>query len=99
MKQRQLVSMAPLTTSSSGRTTKKRRAVPTMCIDSKTHTTKKSEKEDLRHDLNMQILKERRKVPSSGTRNAKKMHHVQATLSVVEILALNCFPLSMSLGQ
>ncbi len=63
IKQRQLVSMAPFTTSSSGSTTKTRRARPTTCIDSNTHTTRKSEKEERRHDLNTQIREERNSVP------------------------------------
>jgi hypothetical protein len=64
MKQRQLVSMAPFTTSSSGRTTKTRRASPTTCIDSNTQTTRKSEKEERRQDLNTQIRDDRNRVPA-----------------------------------
>ena len=67
MKQRQLVSMAPFTTSSSGRTTKKRRVRPVMCIVSNTSTTRKSEKEERRQDLNTQILADRKAVPAVGT--------------------------------
>ena len=63
MKQRQLVSMAPFTTSSSGSTTKTRRASPTTCIDSNTQTTRKSEKEDRRQDLNTQMREDRNRVP------------------------------------
>ena len=65
MKQRQLVSIAPLTTSSSGSTTKKRRASPTMCMDSNTQTTSKSENEDRLQDLKTQILADRNTVPES----------------------------------
>ena len=64
MKQTQLVNMAPFTTSSSGRTTKKRRVSPMMCIVSKTRTTKKSEKEDRLHDLKTQILADLKAVPA-----------------------------------
>ena len=64
MKQTQLVSMAPFTTSSSGRTTKKRMVSPTMCIVSKMRTTKKSEKEERRHDLKTQILADLKAVPA-----------------------------------
>ena len=63
MKQRQLVSMAPFTTSSSGSTTKNSRDKPTMCMDSNTQTTRKSEKEERLHDLNTQILADRKAVP------------------------------------
>jgi hypothetical protein len=63
MKQRQLVSMAPFTTSSSGSTTKTRRARPTTCIDSNTHTTRKSENEERRQDLKTQIRDDRNRVP------------------------------------
>ena len=64
MKQTQLVSMAPFTTSSSGSTTKKRRVSPMMCIVSKMRTTKKSEKEDRLHDLKTQILADLKAVPA-----------------------------------
>ena len=63
MKQTQLVNMAPFTTSSSGNTTKNSRVSPIMCIVSNTRTTKKSEKEDRRHDLNTQILADLNAVP------------------------------------
>lgn len=65
MKQTQLVNMAPFTTSSSGKTTKNMRVSPIMCIVSKTQTTKKSEKEDLRHDLKTQILADLNAVPEN----------------------------------
>ena len=63
MKQRQLVSMAPFTTSSSGSTTKKSRVNPTMCMDSKTQTTRKSENEERLQDLKTQILADLKAVP------------------------------------
>ena len=63
MKQTQLVNMAPFTTSSSGKTTKKSKVNPIMCIVSNTRTTKKSEKEDLRQDLKTQILADLNAVP------------------------------------
>ena len=96
MKHRQLVIIAPFTTSNSGRTTKMSRERPTMCIDSKTRTTKKSEKEERLQDLNRQILKLLMKVPNSGMRKAKKRHQVQATLSVVGNCAWYSLPLSKS---
>ena len=96
MKHRQLVIIAPFTTSNSGRTTKMSRERPTMCIDSKTRTTKKSEKEDRLQDLNRQIRKLLMKVPNSGMRKAKKRHQVQATLSLVAILATYSLLLSSS---
>ena len=65
MKHTQLVNMAPFTTSSSGKTTKNIRVSPTMCIVSNTETTKKSEKEDLRHDLKTQILADLNAVPEN----------------------------------
>ena len=69
---------------------------PTMCIDSKTRTTKKSEKEDRLQDLKRQILKLRMNVPNSGMRKAKKRHQVQATLSVVGNCAWYSRPRSKS---
>ena len=66
MKHKQLVNIAPFTTSSSGSITKKRRARPTMCIDSKTHTTRKSENDERLHDLKTQILAERKAVPNKS---------------------------------
>ena len=79
MKETQLVIIAPLTTSSSGKTTKTNRARPIVCIDSKIQTTKKSENDDLRADLKMQIRDARNKLPSSGTMKAKHRHQIQAT--------------------
>jgi hypothetical protein len=79
IKATQLVIMAPLTTSSSGKTTNRNRARPTTCIDSKIQTTRKSENEDLRADLKMQILDDRKRVPSSGNTKAKQRHQIQAT--------------------
>ena len=96
MKHRQFVIIAPFTTSNSGRTTKMSKERPTMCIDSKTRTTKKSEKEDRLQDLKRQILKLRMKVPNSGMRKAKKRHQVQATLSVVGNCAWYSRPRSKS---
>ena len=75
----QLVIMAPLTTSSSGKTTKTKRARPMECIDSKIQTTTKSEKEQRLADLKMQILPARKRLPSSGTAKANRMHQIQAT--------------------
>ena len=63
IKATQFVSIAPLTTSRSGSTTKKSRASPTTWRDSNTHTTRKSEKDDLRQDLKIQILLDRIRVP------------------------------------
>ena len=37
-----------------------------MCIDSKTHTTRKSENDERLHDLKTQILAERKAVPSKS---------------------------------
>ena len=79
MKATQLVIIAPLTTSNSGSTTKTNRARPIVCIDSKIQTTKKSENDDLRADLKMQIRDARNKLPSSGTMKAKQRHQIQAT--------------------
>ena len=61
MNARQLVSMAPLTTSNSGKTTKASSAIPTACIPSKRSTTKKSVNLGLLDDLKMQILGKRKK--------------------------------------
>ena len=63
MKHTQLVNIAPFTTSNSGNTTKKSRVSPIMCMVSNIKTTKKSEKEDLRQDLNTQILADLNAVP------------------------------------
>ncbi len=79
MKATQLVIIAPLTTSNSGNTMKTKRANPMVCIDSKIQMTTKSEKEDLRADLKMQIRAARKRLPSSGTQNAKQMHQIHAT--------------------
>jgi len=68
MKATQLVIMAPLTTSSSGRTMKTNSDSPMTCIDSNVQTIKKSAKEDLLADLKMQIRADRKRVPSSGTK-------------------------------
>ena len=38
-----------------------------MCIVSNTRTTRKSEKEERRQDLNTQILADRKAVPAVGT--------------------------------
>ena len=85
MKHRQLVIIAPFTTSNSGRTTKMSKERPTTCIDSKTRTTKKSEKEGrlgLLIDLNRRTLRLLVNVKNSGRTRAMKRHHVQTTLSV-----------------
>ena len=82
MKQTQLVSMAPFTTSSSGKTTKKRRVSPMMCIVSNTSTTKKSEKEDLLHDLNTQILADLKAVPAIITRIVMEENYDQNHLQL-----------------
>ena len=79
IKATQLVSMAPLTTSSSGKTTKMRMARPMAWHDSKKRTIMKSEKVERRADLNTQILAERKSVPNSGSKNAAKRHHIHAT--------------------
>ena len=79
MKATQLVIIAPLTTSNSGRTTKTKSARPTVCIDSKIQTTTKSAKEQRRADLKMQIRPARNRLPSSGTAKAKQRHQIQAT--------------------
>ena len=96
MKQRQLVIMAPFTTSNSGSTTNIKSDRPTMCMDSNTKTTRKSEKVDLRQDLKRQIRNDRTNVPSSGRRKAKKRHQVQATLSAEGSLATYSRPRSRS---
>ena len=77
MKQTQLVSMAPFTTSSSGSTTKKRRVSPMMCMVSKTSTTKKSENEDLLQDLNTQILADLKAVPAIRRKNVMRSDYSQ----------------------
>ena len=85
MKHRQLVIIAPFTTSNSGRTTKMSRERPTTCIDSKTRTTKKSDKGGRLRllDLFRRILKILKNVKNSGRTKAKKRHHVQTALFVV----------------
>ena len=89
MKHRQLVIIAPFTTSNSGRTTKTSRERPTTCIDSKTSTTKKSEKGGRLRllDLYRRILNLFKNVKNSGRTKAKKRHHVQTALFVVGISA------------
>merc|ERR1719370_2543949 len=58
---------------------------PTTCIDSKTSTTKKSEKGGRLRllDLYKRFLKILKNVKNSGRTKAKKRHHVQTALSVV----------------
>ena len=68
-KQTQLVNMAPLTTSNSGKTTKVSKAMPTADMASNSKTTKKSENMGFRLDLKMQILEDRNNVPNSGMTN------------------------------
>ena len=63
MKQRQLVNIAPFTTSSSGRTMKKSMAMPITCRDSNNQTTKKSPREERREVLKTQMRPDRNKVP------------------------------------
>jgi len=90
-KQTQLVSMAPLTTSRSGRMTKTSRATPTVCSVSVRNTMKNSLALGLVQDLKKQILIERISAPSSGTRYAIRRHHIQAIRSTSGSSAINCF--------
>ena len=81
MKQTQLVSIAALTMSSSGKTTKARMPMPIMCSVSATSTTMKSSTGGFLYDLNRQMRTDLRKVPISGMIRAKKSAHVHATRS------------------
>nr|CAD7200069.1 unnamed protein product [Timema douglasi] len=80
-KHRQLVSMAPLTTSRLGRMTKINRAVPTEWKVSITTTTRNSFIAGLSQDLKKHILRERMAAPSSGTKYAMMRHHIHAKRS------------------
>lgn len=90
IKQRQFVIMAPLTTSRLGSTINTREATPTMCSVSIPHTNMKSLRGGRRQDLNIQILRERMSVPTSGTQKAKNRHQVHATCSSGGSFTTNC---------
>lgn len=53
-------------------------------------TRRKSLSKGRLQDLKKHILRERNRVPSSGTKNAKRRHQVHATRSSAGILATNC---------
>lgn len=92
-KQTQLVNMAPLMASSSGRMTKTISASPSVCRLSMMTTNKKSPKGGFLQDLKKHILRERRSVPSSGTVKASRRHQVQATRSSGGKFTTNCLSL------
>ncbi|KAJ8875329.1 hypothetical protein PR048_023224 [Dryococelus australis] len=90
-KQTQLVSMAPLTTSRLGRTTKARSAMPTACRVSMKKTMRNSLVDGLSLVLKKQMRRERMAVPTSGTAYAKMRHHIQAMRSTSGTSTTNCF--------
>ncbi len=89
-KQRQFVIMAPFTTSRLGSTINTREATPMTCNVSMPHTKMKSFIGGRLQDLKKHILRERMRVPNSGTQNAKNKHHVQATRSSAGNFTTNC---------
>jgi hypothetical protein len=91
MKQTQLVSIAALTMSSSGKTTKARMLTPITCSVSATSTNKKSSSGGFLYDLNRQMRTDLRKVPISGMISAKKSAHVHTTRSTSGIEASYVF--------
>lgn len=70
-----------------------REANPATCKVSIIRMNKKSLNGGLFHDLNIHILKERIRVPTSGTAKAIKRHQVQATRSSAGRFTTNCLSL------
>lgn len=92
-KQRQFVSIAPLTTSMSGSMENTRRASPIVWPVSARNTVRKCENGGRFDDLKKHILVDLNKDPNCGTEKAINRHHVHATLSCVGNLTTNCLSL------
>ena len=78
---RQLVNIAPLTASSSGRTTNISSAIPNVCNDSIMKINRKWDLNGLFHDLKKQIRAALIQAPTSGMAKAISSAHIHATRS------------------
>lgn len=89
MTHRQLVSMAPLTASSSGRTTYTINAIPIVWNDSIRNMNRKCDLNGTFHDLKKQIRAPRISAPSSGTAKAIISAHIHAIRSSSGSIVIN----------